>query len=85
MAKLLLLTGQRLNEVAQMVDSEIQGDWCHLGSARTKNARAHDVPLSGAALVVLEAKAHIKSKAGYNLFTTTGESPCKACTRAGNA
>ncbi|MCZ2500907.1 site-specific integrase, partial [Xylophilus sp. Kf1] len=46
LGKALLLTGQRLNEVAQITKGEIKGDTWHLTASRTKNARAHDVPLS---------------------------------------
>ncbi len=44
--KLLILTGQRLNEVAGMRRSELQGDDWHLPKERTKNGRSHIVPLS---------------------------------------
>ena len=82
MAKLLLLTGQRLNEVAQMTEAEIAGgDVWHLSSARTKNGRAHDVPLSEAARTVLAEKPRVSGKAGY-IFTTTGETPVSGFDRA---
>lgn len=44
--RLLLLTGQRLNEVAGMSRTELRDDgtW-HLRGERTKNRRAHVVPL----------------------------------------
>ena len=53
--KLLILTGQRREEVAGMLWSEINleaGVWT-IGPERTKNGRAHDVPLSDEALAVL--------------------------------
>lgn len=74
MGQILLLTGQRLSEVARMTDSEIEGSLWRLPAARTKNGRAHSVPLSDAALAVLEAVPRIKSAAGY-VFTTSGETP----------
>jgi hypothetical protein len=40
MAQMLLLTGQRLGEVAQMTEAEITGAVWHLSSNRTKNKRA---------------------------------------------
>jgi integrase len=47
--KLLLLTGQRRREVAGMTRAELNGDtWTLLGD-RTKNKKAHVVPLSQAA------------------------------------
>ena len=73
MAKLLLLTGQRLNEVAQMTDGEINGDTWHLSNDRTKNGLAQDVPLSDAASAVLSDVDRIKGEGGY-VFTTTGDS-----------
>jgi integrase len=72
--KVLLLTGQRLGEVAQMTDAEVTGDLWHLSAKRTKNGRAHDLPLSGAVRDVLADVERIKGKAGY-IFTTTGTTP----------
>lgn len=72
--KVLLLTGQRLNEVAQMTDSEIWGYIWHLSADRTKNARAHEVPLSQPVRDVLAGMQRIRSAAGL-IFTTTGETP----------
>lgn len=74
LAKFLLLSGQRLNEAAQITDAEISGDVWSLSKARTKNGRAHDVPLSVASLEVLAGVDRIKGTAGY-IFTTTGASP----------
>ena len=74
LGKLLLLTGQRLGEVSKMTDHEVDGDLWHLDASRTKNARAHDVPLSCAARDVLESVERVKGTAGY-VFTTTGRSP----------
>jgi integrase len=70
----LLLTGQRLGEVAGMTDAEISGDTWQMAPARTKNGRAHAVPLSGAVSAVLGAVERVKGKPAY-VFTTTGESP----------
>lgn len=74
LGKVLLLTGQRLNEAAQMTDREVRGGVWHLSAERTKNGRAHDVPLSGAVQAVLGAIERIEGRAGY-IFTTTGHSP----------
>ena len=68
----LLLTGQRLREVAGMTDAEISGDVWHMAPARTKNGRAHDVPLSEAVRAVLGGVERVKGKPGL-VFTTTGE------------
>src|SRR5262249_41792900 len=53
LVKLLILTGQRRSEVAGMRWSEIKGDVWTLPADRTKSAKAHDVPLSRAALDIL--------------------------------
>jgi len=59
LVKLLILTGQRRNEVAGMRWSEINGDLWALPADRAKNAKAHDVPLSRAALDVLASLPRI--------------------------
>lgn len=71
--KALLLTGQRLGEVAGMRDSEITGTTWHLVADRTKNGRAHDVPLCDAVRAVLAEAMRIEGSA--LVFTTTGETP----------
>ena len=57
-----------------MTDAEIDGDTWHMAPARTKNGRAHAVPLSGAVRAVLGGVERVKGRPGY-VFTTTGESP----------
>ena len=55
--RLLMLTGQRREEVGAMRWSEIDHDkalWSLPGS-RTKNGRAHEIPLSAAALALISA------------------------------
>ncbi|MBL4919306.1 tyrosine-type recombinase/integrase [Szabonella alba] len=81
--KLLLLTGQRLAEVAEMTDAEIRGDVWQLASARTKNGRAHDVPLSGAATAALAAIERVADEDGRVrfVFTTTGTSSVSGFSR----
>lgn len=74
LGKFLLLTGQRLGEVVAMTDDEIDGDKWHLKANRTKNSRAHDVPLSPSALAVMERIDRIGSLPGY-IHTTTGTGP----------
>jgi integrase len=53
--KLLMLTGQRREEIGGLMLSEIDRDahMITLPGDRTKNGRAHDVPLSGMAMNVL--------------------------------
>lgn len=52
--QLLMLTGARLQEMAQLRWSEMSGDLIHLEGARTKNGQPHTIPLSNAARAVLE-------------------------------
>lgn len=77
LGKVLLLTGQRLNEAAQMTDTEIRGKFWHLSTDRTKNARAHDVPLSDAVQAVLNAVPRVADEKGVVrfIFTTTATTP----------
>lgn len=84
LAQVLLLTGQRLGEVVGMTDGEIRGDTWHLSAERTKNGRAHDVPLSDAARDVMAGVARIAGPAGY-IFTTTGRTPVSGYFKARNA
>ncbi len=73
LGKLLLLTGQRLSEVAGIRDGEIEGQVWLLPGARVKNGRAHHVPLSDAARAVLDGMDRF---AGTDLYlTTNAETP----------
>jgi integrase len=83
LVRMLLVTGQRLGEVAGMSWSEIDLDkaiW-KLPPGRTKNARAHVVPLSDLALEIIESLPKIAGERGL-LFTTNGESPSSGFSRA---
>jgi integrase len=51
--RLLLLTGQRRDEIGALQWSEIDGDCIRLPASRTKNHREHLVPLAPAAVAVL--------------------------------
>ena len=82
--KVLLLTGQRLNEVAQITEAEIRGETWHLSADRTKNKRAHDVPLSAAVREVLGSVDRVHGAPGF-IFTTTGTSPVSGFFKARNA
>jgi len=53
--KLLMLTGQRVNEIAALRWDEVHDDQIVLPAERTKNDRAHVVPLSDAAKSILPA------------------------------
>jgi integrase len=54
--RLLILTGQRRNEVGGMQWSEITGDLWTIPGARTKNHREHTLPLSSTALALINAQ-----------------------------
>ena len=70
--RLLLLTGQRRDEVAKSRWREFpQPDLWHIPAERTKNGIATDVPLSAAAQDVVASLPRI-GRAGY-LFTSNGE------------
>lgn len=79
MARVLLLTGQRLGEVAGLRWAELDGDMWRLPAERVKNARPHTVPLSAAALGELNALPRIS---GGFAFTTTGATPVSGYNRA---
>ena len=62
--RLLMLTGQRADEIAAVRWSEIDGRVIVLPSERTKNHRVHRVPLSAPARAILEAQPHRTNEAG---------------------
>jgi integrase len=71
--KILLYTGVRLNEAAGMRRSELNADmtlWALPGS-RTKNGKAHDVPLAPAVREIIRKVG----TTGDLVFTTTGVMP----------
>ncbi len=83
--KLLLLTGQRRDEVGEMRWREIDGDgrlWT-LPRERVKSDRAHEVPLCDAAVAILAALPRVSGPPGY-VFTTNGETPVSGWSRAKN-
>ena len=79
--KLLTLTAQRRSEVVGMRWSELDLDkatWSLPGS-RTKNKRAHEVPLTAAAVDILRGLPRMP---GPFVFSTTGRSAVSAFTQA---
>lgn len=75
--RFLLLTGQRRDEVADMVWDEVELDealW-HLPGARTKNGKPHDVPLSAPAKAELASVTKLDD-CDY-VFTVTGKAAFK--------
>jgi integrase len=80
--QLLILTGARRDEVADARWSEYDLDqrlWT-IPRERTKNGREHIVPLSPAAVGILEKLPRVESKLGL-VFTTTGETPVQGFSR----
>ena len=73
--KLLLLTGCRLNEIAQMTQDELSDDVSslRLPGVRTKNNRPHDVPLPLLAREVIVNCRRIE--ACRYVFSTNGRTP----------
>ena len=81
--KLLLLTGQRRDEVGEMRWREIDSDgrlWV-LPRERVKNDRVHEVALSDAALAILKALPRVSGRPGY-VFTTNGTTAVGGYSRA---
>jgi integrase len=73
----MILTGQRLREVAFMNWSEIDLDsarW-HIPGTRTKNGRDHLVPLAPQMIELLTARFADKKARKGPVFTTTGTIP----------
>jgi integrase len=96
--RLLVLTGQRRDEVAGMAWAELDkasATWT-IPAARSKNGVAQIVPLSAPALKELDALARLgeRDEAGNEIeawpktgltFTTTGETPISGMTKAKRA
>jgi integrase len=77
--RLLLLSGQRLSEVAGLRWSELSDAIWTIPSTRTKNHREHVVPLAPLASALL---ATIDKKGGSDLvFTTTSTTPLSGWSR----
>jgi len=89
LAQMLLLTGQRLREVGEARWSEIDsaGKTWTIPKERSKNGVAHEVPISEAALRVLDALPRVESgrrPAGF-IFTANGHSAVSGFSRAKEA
>ncbi len=80
--QLLILTGQRRDEVAEMHWSEVDFEkrvWT-IPRERVKNNSAHEVPLSDSAVAILKSLPHVKSKREL-VFTVTGSTPVSGFSR----
>lgn len=81
--KLLILTGQRLNEVAGLRWEEIDLEehlW-RMPASRAKNGERHDVPLSVPASSILRSIPGSNSKTGF-VFAPKGDRPVTTFSRA---
>jgi integrase len=77
LVKLLVLTGQRRSEVAEMERRELGDDlwsWT-IPSTRTKNKREHVVPISPASAEVLKGVLEDPSNRSPFVFSTNGKTP----------
>jgi integrase len=76
--KLLLLTGARFNEIAQLKWSEVdlQRGVISLPGSRTKNAKPHEIPLSPTVRALLEVQP--KDDGRGRVFCKPSQARCKA-------
>ena len=82
--KMLMLTGQRLREVAGMHWSEVdldKAEWI-IPAARSKNDRDHLCPISPQVVDMLKARFPDKKKRKGLIFTTTGKTPVSGFSKA---
>jgi integrase len=77
--KLLVLLGARRAEVGGLRWEEIVGNEVRLGAARTKSGEARVIPLSAAAVAIIEALPRID---GEYVFSTTGRTPVSGWSKA---
>jgi integrase len=82
MVQMLMLTGQRRDEVREAVwdEFDLANRMWRLVGERTKNGRQHHVPLSDGAVAILKDLPIIKSKSGW-LFAVDGEAPVSGLSR----
>jgi integrase len=83
-ARLLILTGQRREEVAAMTWDEVDLDgaaW-RIGGDRTKNARAHEVPLATRAVEILRAAERRDGRDGRTLVFGSRKGPFSGWSKA---
>lgn len=83
LVQMLILTGQRLREVAEAQWSEfdLDGALWEIPPDRAKNDERHIVPLAPAVVELLKAQPKIGKPAKF-VFTTTIETPVSGFTRA---
>ena len=82
-AKLLLLTGARRDEIAEGRWNEIDlapKTWT-IAKERSKNGVAHEIPLSDAAIQIIARLPRVGEKKDGFIFTTTGATPVSGFSR----
>jgi integrase len=77
--RLLVLTGQRREEVGGMLWRELKDDLWIVGSDRTKNGLPHEVPLASESLAIL---SHIRKRDERELVFGLREGPFSGWSRA---
>jgi integrase len=75
-ARLLILTGARREEIGQLKWAEIEGDTIHLANGRTKTGAAHIIPLSA------PARELLASLPRYGDYVFGGDKPLAGWSRA---
>jgi integrase len=87
LAKLLLLTGARRDEIAQARWSEvdIESTTWTIAKERSKNGNAHEIPLSDAAIGILKSLPSIGDRKDAFVFSTTGRTPVSGFSNAKEA
>ena len=78
--QMLILTGARREEIAQLKWSEIEDNTIRLSGARTKNGEPHNIPLSTAAWTVLDKVMRIANS--DFVFTFSGHVPISGWSNA---
>ncbi|PRD41378.1 integrase [Phyllobacterium phragmitis] len=81
--QMLVLTGQRREEVGAMAWREIDGNTWTLPRERVKTDKAHEVALSATALGILEQLPRISGS--DFVFTTNGQNPVSGFSKAKDA
>jgi integrase len=86
-AKLLLLTGARRDEIAESRWREIDvaGQTWTIAKERSKNGIAHEIPMSDGAMQIVARLPHVGEKKDGPIFTTTGTTPVSGFSRAKTA
>lgn len=78
LVKFILITAQRRGECAGLRWAELDGDMWRLPAQRSKNGKAHDVPLSPQALAQIHGAKRIGTEF---VFSTTGDVPVAGFSR----